>query len=108
MRADATRPESSRTPSWRRWRSDGTSWWCHGGIRALRPPAGCASWRRGVRGPGAEGGGRYGDGVGDTTKGTAVFEEWLTKTRPGPGPDGTRRPMWLARPVKPTPDAYRF
>jgi hypothetical protein len=38
----------------------------------------------------------------------AVFEEWLTKTKPGPGPDGTRRPMWLARPVKPTPDAYRF
>jgi anaerobic selenocysteine-containing dehydrogenase len=72
------------------------------------PVSGQHAWHQRVRLTGAEDGDRYGDVVVDTTKSTAVFEEWLTKTRPGPGPDGTRRPMWLARPVKPTPDAYRF
>ena len=33
--------------------------------------------------------------------------QWLAKARPGPGPDGLRRPLWLARPVKPKASAYR-
>ncbi len=37
---------------------------------------------------------------------TEVYREWLAKTRPGPGPGGLRRPLWLARPVKPTATAY--
>jgi anaerobic selenocysteine-containing dehydrogenase len=72
------------------------------------PVSGQHAWHQRVRLTAAADGDRYGDVVVDTAKSTAVFEEWLTKTKPGPGPDGTRRPMWLARPVKPTPDAYRF
>jgi len=72
------------------------------------PVSGQHAWHQRVRLAAAADGDRYGDVVVDTAKSTAVFEEWLTKTKPGPGPDGTRRPMWLARPVKPTPDAYRF
>ncbi len=50
---------------------------------------------------------RYGDVVVDTNKSYQVYRDWLGLTKPGPGPDGTRRPTWLARPIKPTLDAYR-
>jgi hypothetical protein len=53
-------------------------------------------------------GDNYGDVVVDTSKSMQVYRDWLELTKPGPGPDGTRRPLWLNRPVKPTPDAYRF
>ena len=43
----------------------------------------------------------------DTSKSFAIYKQWLEKTKPGPGPDGTRRPMWLDRPIKPVPEAYR-
>jgi len=32
----------------------------------------------------------------------------MAKTRPAPGPDGTRRPMWFDRPLKPVPAAYKI
>ena len=37
-----------------------------------------------------------------------VFEEWLARTRPATrhSPDGTRRPYWLIRPLKPSREAY--
>ncbi len=72
------------------------------------PVSGMHAWHQRVRLTPAEPGDQYGDVVVDTNKSTRVFEEWLRMTKPGPGPDGTRRPMWLDRPVKPTPDAYRF
>ena len=50
---------------------------------------------------------RYGDIFVDTQKSFEVFREWLGMTRPAPGPDGLRRPPWLARPYKPAPEAYR-
>ena len=28
-------------------------------------------------------------------------------TRPAPGPDGLRRPLWFDRPLRPLPDTYR-
>jgi hypothetical protein len=39
-----------------------------------------------------------------------VYREWLAKTRPADtvSPDGTRRPYWLARPLKPTKAAYKL
>nr|MCS5685341.1 hypothetical protein [Acidimicrobiales bacterium] len=50
----------------------------------------------------------YGDVVVDTDASHAVFEEWLSAARPGPGPGGLRRPLWFGRPVKPLATAYRY
>ncbi len=65
------------------------------------------AWHQRVRITKAERGDRYGDVVVDTARSYQVYREWLRLTRPGPGPDGLRRPLWLNRPVRPTPDAYR-
>jgi anaerobic selenocysteine-containing dehydrogenase len=51
---------------------------------------------------------RYGDVFVDTGKAYAVYREWLALARPAPGPGGLRRPLWLARPFKPDPSAYRI
>ena len=51
---------------------------------------------------------RYGDIMVDTSKATAVYEEWMKKTKPAPGPDGLRRPLWLNRPLHPVADAYKM
>lgn len=72
------------------------------------PVSGMHCWHQRVRLEPAHPGDRYGDVVVDTTRSTEVYREWLALTKPGPGPDGTRRPRWLARPVKPTPDAYVY
>ena len=72
------------------------------------PVSGMHAWHQRVRLSAAEAGDQYGDVVVDTNKSTEVFEQWLEMTKPGPGPDGNRRPLWLDRPLKPTPDAYRF
>jgi hypothetical protein len=42
----------------------------------------------------------------DTNKSHEIYKEWMAKTKPGPGPDDLRRPLWFDRPVKPTPEAY--
>jgi anaerobic selenocysteine-containing dehydrogenase len=51
---------------------------------------------------------RYGDVYVDTNLSFQVYREWLKKTRPAPGPDGLRRPLWIPRPVKPAIEAYRL
>ena len=51
---------------------------------------------------------RYGDVFVDTNRSLDVYREWLRKTRPAPGPDGLRRPLWIPRPVKPAAAAYRL
>jgi hypothetical protein len=37
-----------------------------------------------------------------------VYHKWLALARPAGqfSPDGTRRPYWLARPLKPVKEAY--
>jgi anaerobic selenocysteine-containing dehydrogenase len=50
---------------------------------------------------------RYGDIFVDTEKAVEVYRQWLKLARPGPGPGGLRRPLWLPRPFKPDVDAYR-
>jgi len=72
------------------------------------PVSGMHAWHQRVRLAPAHAGDRYGDVVVDTARSTEVFAEWLAMTRPGPGPDGTRRPRWFDRPVKPTADAYVY
>jgi anaerobic selenocysteine-containing dehydrogenase len=56
----------------------------------------------------AEPGDKLGDVRVDTRKSMAVYREWLALTRSAVdhSPDGTRRPMWLKRPLKPVAAAY--
>jgi anaerobic selenocysteine-containing dehydrogenase len=49
---------------------------------------------------------KYGDVFVDTKKSHEVYKRWLSKTRPGPGPNNLRRPLWLPRSYKPAPEAY--
>ena len=49
---------------------------------------------------------KYGDVFVDTNKSHEVYKRWLSKTRPAPGPDNLRRPLWLPRSYKPAPEAY--
>jgi anaerobic selenocysteine-containing dehydrogenase len=49
---------------------------------------------------------KYGDIFVDTNKSHEVYKRWLSKTRPAPGPDNLRRPLWLPRSYKPAPQAY--
>ena len=88
-------------------------WWKDAGVHQnlafgphADPVSGMHAWHQNVTITKAEADDRYGDVVVDTNKSFEVYQEWLKLTKPGPGPDGTRRPMWLNRPIKPTPDAY--
>jgi len=51
---------------------------------------------------------KHGDVQVDTKKSMAVYHQWLALTRPATthSPDGTRRPYWLKRPLKPVREAY--
>jgi len=53
---------------------------------------------------------RHGDVFVDTEKSMQIYREWRALTRPAAdvSPDGTRRPYWLARPLKPSREAYRL
>ena len=51
---------------------------------------------------------KYADVFVDTNKSHDVYKRWLSKTRPAPGPDNLRRPLWLPRTYKPAPEAYYF
>jgi anaerobic selenocysteine-containing dehydrogenase len=53
---------------------------------------------------------RLGDVWVDTRRSMEVYREWVAKARPAPAvsPDGTRRPAWLKRPLKPVAAAYRL
>jgi len=51
---------------------------------------------------------KYGDVFVDTHKSHEVYKKWMLKTRPAPGPNNLRRPLWLPRSYKPAPEAYYF
>ena len=72
------------------------------------PISGMHAWHQKVKLIPAQPGDRYGDVVVDTNKSHEIYKQWLSMTKPAPGPGNLRRPLWLDRPVKPTPDAYRF
>ncbi|RZV40718.1 MAG: formate dehydrogenase [Acidimicrobiia bacterium] len=89
-------------------------WWKDAGVNQNLafpthpdPVSGMHAWHQRVRLTAAEPGDQYGDVVVDTNKSYEVYKEWLEMTKPAPGPGGLRRPLWLHRPVKPTPDAYQ-
>ena len=93
----------------------GRIWWHDTGVHQNLtfcvqpdPVSGMQCWHQRVRVGPAQAGDRYGDVVVDTDKSRQAYHEWLAQTRPGPGPGGLRRPLWFARPLKPSPEMYRY
>jgi anaerobic selenocysteine-containing dehydrogenase len=72
------------------------------------PISGMHCWHQKVRVEKAQAGDRYGDIFVDTNKAHQIYKEWLALTRPAPGPDNLRRPLWMPRPVKPDASAYKI
>jgi anaerobic selenocysteine-containing dehydrogenase len=70
------------------------------------PISGMHTWHQRVRieKPGPDD--HYGDIFVDTDKSHEVYKEWLSMTRPAPGPDGLRRPLWFKRAFKPDESTY--
>ncbi|HEX8651278.1 MAG TPA: molybdopterin-dependent oxidoreductase [Pyrinomonadaceae bacterium] len=74
------------------------------------PVSGMHCWHQAVRVRRAEAVDQYGDISVDTEKSHEVYARWLAETRPADrhSPDGTRRPYWLMRPLKPAREVYRL
>ena len=70
------------------------------------PISGMHCWHQKVTVEKAHAGDRYGDVFVDTEKSFAIYKHWLAMTRPAPGPDGLRRPLWLARPLRPAEEMF--
>ena len=53
---------------------------------------------------------RHGDVRVDTRRSMEVYREWhaLSRSAVDHSPDGTRRPMWLKRPLKPVKSAFKL
>jgi anaerobic selenocysteine-containing dehydrogenase len=92
-------------------------WWTDVGVHqnltfAVHPDpiSGMHCWHQAVWVRKAEPTDRYGDIVVDTQKAREVYQKWLSFTRPAMShsPDGTRRPYWMLRPLKPAREAYRL
>ena len=92
-------------------------WWTDAGVHQNLtfpvqpdPISGMHCWHQAVRVRRAEPGDRPGDVSVDTAKSREAYVEWLARTRPAAqySPDGTRRPYWLLRPLKPGRDAYKL
>jgi hypothetical protein len=92
-------------------------WWTEVGVHQNLtfpvhpdPISGAHCWHQAVRVKAAEPGDRAGDVSVDTEKAHRVYRDWLARTRPAErvSPDGTRRPYWLLRPLKPSREAYRL
>jgi hypothetical protein len=74
------------------------------------PISGMHCWHQAVRVARAGPEDRYGDISVDTERAHKAYREWMARTRPAHevSPDGTRRPYWLLRPVRPEREAYRL
>jgi anaerobic selenocysteine-containing dehydrogenase len=92
-------------------------WWSDTGVHQNLtfpvhpdPISGMHCWHQAVRVSVADVGDQHGDIVVDTARARRVYQEWLALTRPAGSvsPDGTRRPTWLMRPLKPSADAFRL
>ncbi|HSK72024.1 MAG TPA: molybdopterin-dependent oxidoreductase [Pyrinomonadaceae bacterium] len=70
------------------------------------PISGMHCWHQRVRVERARDGDKYGDVFVDTEKSFQIYKEWLAMTRPAPGPNGLRRPLWLARPLRPADEMF--
>ncbi|MDE3091080.1 MAG: formate dehydrogenase, partial [Chloroflexota bacterium] len=90
-------------------------WWTEVGVHQNLtmpvhpdPISGMHCWHQKVRVEKANAGDQYGDIFVDTNKSHAIYKEWLALTRPAPGPDNLRRPLWMPRPLKPDATAYKI
>ncbi len=74
------------------------------------PVSGMHCWHQAVRVSVAHDGDNYGDIAVDTDRSREVYREWVNRARGAHehSPDGTRRPFWLIRPLKPNREAYRL
>jgi anaerobic selenocysteine-containing dehydrogenase len=90
-------------------------WWSDAGVHQNLtfpvqpdPVSGMHCWHQAVRVRKAEPGDAYGDISVDTEKAHRIYREWLGRARPARShsPDGTRRPYWLLRPLKPAREVY--
>ncbi len=87
--------------------------WSDGGVHqnithAVHPDpiSGMHCWHQRVRIEKAGPNDKYGDIFVDTKKSFENYKEWLAMTRPAPGPDGLRRPLWFKRPLKPRIETF--
>ena len=102
-------PHASSDPDSRR------IWWSDTGVHQNLtfpvhpdPISGMHCWHQAVRVRPAEPGDAHGDIAVDTERARAVYREWMEQTRPAGSvsPDGTRRPAWLMRPLRPVAAAF--
>jgi anaerobic selenocysteine-containing dehydrogenase len=92
-------------------------WWKDAGVHQNLtfpvqpdPISGMHCWHQAVRIESARPGDRDGDIRVDTARSREVYLDWLQRTRPASrhSPDGTRRPYWMLRPLKPSREAYKL
>jgi anaerobic selenocysteine-containing dehydrogenase len=90
-------------------------WWSDAGVHQNLtfpvqpdPVSGQHCWHQAVRVRKAEPGDAYGDVAVDTAKAHQAYQRWLELTRSAPrvSPDGTRRPYWMLRPLKPAREVF--
>jgi anaerobic selenocysteine-containing dehydrogenase len=110
-RQEGVAPYDSADPDTRR------IWWTDAGVHQNLtfpvhpdPVSGMHCWHQAVRVRRAEPTDRHGDVVVDVAKSHEVYRKWLSKARSARdcSPDGTRRPEWLIRPVRPVKAAWRL
>ncbi len=87
--------------------------WSDGGVHqnithAVHPDpiSGMHCWHQRVRIEKPQPGDQYGDIFVDTERSHEIYKEWLKMTRPAPGPDGLRRPLWFGRPLRPVKELF--
>ncbi|HSP17723.1 MAG TPA: molybdopterin-dependent oxidoreductase [Thermoanaerobaculia bacterium] len=92
-------------------------WWTDAGVHqnltfAVQPDpiSGMHCWHQAVRVRKADPTDRYADIHVDIAKSREAYQEWMEKTRPASthSPDGTRRPYWMLRPLKPGRDVFKL
>jgi anaerobic selenocysteine-containing dehydrogenase len=88
-------------------------WWNDAGVHQNLvfpvqpdPVSGQHCWHQKVRVEKPAPGDRYGDIFVDTNLAHEVYRRWLAMARPAPGPNGLRRPLWLARVYRPATEAF--
>ncbi|MCB0557712.1 MAG: molybdopterin-dependent oxidoreductase [Lewinellaceae bacterium] len=70
------------------------------------PISGMHCWHQKVRLEKARPEDTYGDIYVDTKKSFEEYKKWLKMTRPAPGPDGLRRPLWMKRALRPAEEMF--
>ncbi len=104
---EGVEPYQSSDPDTRR------VWWSDAGVHQNLtfpvhpdPISGMHCWHQMVRVERAGADDRYGDIFVDTNRSFAIYQKWKAFTRPAPGPDHLRRPLWFPRVVRPADEAF--